>query len=135
MFNCMSIFIHYQANLCINCYNLKKGKNMLLLRTLRNEKGVTQSVVANAIGVERYTYAKWEQGRAEPCISDIVKLLKMHYKNKKQGLTLLFLIVLFVLFSSLNARLFALFSQFFPMLFYKFHITCKVNRGQFANHR
>ncbi len=47
----------------------------MLLKILRNEKGVTQSEVALAIGVERYTYAKWEQGRAEPCISDIIKLL------------------------------------------------------------
>lgn len=47
----------------------------MILRVLRNEKGVTQNEVAKAIGVERYTYAKWEQGRAEPCILDIVKLL------------------------------------------------------------
>lgn len=47
----------------------------MLLKILRNEKGVTQNEVAKAIGVERYTYAKWEQGRAEPCILDIVKLL------------------------------------------------------------
>lgn len=47
----------------------------MLLKILRNEKGVTQNEVAMAIGVERYTYAKWEQGRAEPCILDIVKLL------------------------------------------------------------
>lgn len=47
----------------------------MLLKVLRQEKGVTQNEVAMAIGVERYTYAKWEQGRAEPSISDIVKLL------------------------------------------------------------
>ncbi len=47
----------------------------MLLKVLRNEKGVTQNEVAKAIGVERYTYAKWEQGRAEPCILDIIKLL------------------------------------------------------------
>lgn len=44
------------------------------LLTLRTEKGVTQKTVALNIGVERYTYAKWEQGRAEPCIDDIIKL-------------------------------------------------------------
>ncbi len=47
----------------------------MLLRTLREEKGVTQGEVALAIGVARYTYAKWEQGKAEPCILDIIKLL------------------------------------------------------------
>ena len=47
----------------------------MLLKVLRHEKGVTQNEVAMAIGVERYTYAKWEQGRAEPCILDMVKLL------------------------------------------------------------
>ncbi len=44
------------------------------LFALRSEKGVTQDTVAKAIGVKRYTYAKWEQGKAEPCISDIIKL-------------------------------------------------------------
>ena len=44
------------------------------LFALRSEKRVTQDTVAKAIGVNRFTYAKWEQGRAEPCISDIVKL-------------------------------------------------------------
>ena len=52
----------------------KKGK-IMLLKVLREEKGVTQAEVALAIGVARYTYAKWEQGKAEPCILDIVKLL------------------------------------------------------------
>lgn len=47
----------------------------MLLKVLRSEKGVTQDDVAKAIGVARYTYAKWEQGRAEPCILDIIKLL------------------------------------------------------------
>ena len=47
----------------------------MLLKVLRKEKGVTQNDVAKAIGVARYTYAKWEQGRAEPCVLDIVKLL------------------------------------------------------------
>ena len=47
----------------------------MLLKFLRNEKGVTQNDVAKAIGVARYTYAKWEQGRAEPGILDIIKLL------------------------------------------------------------
>lgn len=46
----------------------------MLLKTLRLNKNVTQNTVAKAIGVERYTYAKWEQGRAEPCIADIIKL-------------------------------------------------------------
>ena len=44
------------------------------LFALRFEKGVTQDTVAKAVGVKRYTYAKWEQGKAEPCISDIIKL-------------------------------------------------------------
>ncbi len=40
----------------------------MLLKVLRYEKGITRDDVAKAIGVARYTYAKWEQGRAEPCI-------------------------------------------------------------------
>lgn len=46
----------------------------MLLKTLRSYKNVTQKEVALAIGVERYTYAKWEQGRAEPSIADLIKL-------------------------------------------------------------
>lgn len=48
----------------------------MLLSTFRAEKGETQDTVAKAIGVQRYTYAKWEQGRAEPSIIDLVKLCK-----------------------------------------------------------
>ncbi len=48
----------------------------MLLNILRAEKNVTQKTVAEAIGVKRYTYAKWEQGRAEPCVSDLIKLCK-----------------------------------------------------------
>lgn len=44
------------------------------LKELREEKGYTQSKVAELIGVQRYTYAKWEQGRVEPSICDLIKL-------------------------------------------------------------
>ena len=46
----------------------------MILRTLRLEKAVTQQEVANNLGVKRYTYAKWEQGRSEPSVTDLIKL-------------------------------------------------------------
>ena len=44
------------------------------IKYLREEKNSTQEEIANLIGVKRYTYAKWEQGRAEPSIEDLIKL-------------------------------------------------------------
>lgn len=45
------------------------------LRTLRTESGCTQRAVAEALGIPEITYANWEQGRREPCITDIFRLL------------------------------------------------------------
>lgn len=46
----------------------------MILKELRTIKNATQSEIAEALGVQRYTYAKWEQGRAEPSIEDLIKL-------------------------------------------------------------
>lgn len=50
---------------------------MLNLRSLRLEKGLKQSELAKIIGVENYTIGNWERDRAEPSISDLIKL--SHY--------------------------------------------------------
>lgn len=46
----------------------------MILKELRTIKNATQCEIAEALGVQRYTYAKWEQGRAEPSIDDLIKL-------------------------------------------------------------
>lgn len=46
------------------------------LKSSRNKMGLTQSQVANDLGIKTNTYANWEQGRAEPSIDMIYKLCK-----------------------------------------------------------
>jgi len=51
--------------------------NMLFcnnLKIARKSKGLSQSEVAKSLHIERYCYANWEQGRAEPSVTDIQKL-------------------------------------------------------------
>ena len=47
------------------------------LKPLREEKNATQDSIAKLLNVQRYTYAKWEQGRAEPSINDLIKLAEI----------------------------------------------------------
>ncbi len=49
------------------------------LRELRKEKGVTQKVVADAIGVTKNAYANYEQGIREPSNQILVALCR-YYK-------------------------------------------------------
>lgn len=45
------------------------------LKTLRNIKQLTQKQVADKLGIAVSSYANWEQGRTEPDIANIYKLL------------------------------------------------------------
>ena len=45
------------------------------LKTLRKEKDLFQKDIAEKIGVALSTYSNWEQGRTQPSIQDIYKLL------------------------------------------------------------
>ncbi len=45
------------------------------LKTLRNEKGLSQKQVSDGLGVAVSTYANWEQGRREPNIYDIYNII------------------------------------------------------------
>ena len=45
------------------------------LRELRKEKQLTQKQVAKKLGVADSTYANWEQGRTQPGVDDIYRLL------------------------------------------------------------
>ena len=46
------------------------------LRELRQEKGLTQQEISNALQIPPTTYANWEQGRREPSIDNIIALCK-----------------------------------------------------------
>jgi len=54
--------------------NSSFNKNLIEARKLRE---LTQKEVANSLKVAEYTYANWEQGRAEPSISDLQKLCEI----------------------------------------------------------
>lgn len=55
----------------------KKANFCKNLKALRREKNYLQRDVAGKIGVPLSTYANWEQGRTEPGIEDIYKLLEV----------------------------------------------------------
>ena len=44
------------------------------LKELRAEKGKTQKEVGEFMKIQKYTFANWEQGRAEPSAEDLVRL-------------------------------------------------------------
>ena len=46
------------------------------LKELRNEDGITQQTLANAIGTTSDCIGFWENGRSEPSISEIIALAK-----------------------------------------------------------
>ena len=47
------------------------------LKELREEKKLSQKSIAEKLGIPVSTYANWEQGRREPCIEDIYKILNV----------------------------------------------------------
>ena len=46
------------------------------LKALRQERGLSQKQVAAELGVNVSTYANWEQGRREPSIEDIFRIVE-----------------------------------------------------------
>ena len=47
------------------------------LKTIREEKHLSQKDLSTKLGVPVSTYANWEQGRREPSICDIYKILEV----------------------------------------------------------
>ena len=45
------------------------------LKSLRSEKNFSQKDIASELQIPVSTYANWEQGRREPCLADIIRLL------------------------------------------------------------
>ncbi len=54
-----------------------KIKFVTALKDLREEKGLSQKQVAELLQLPISTYANWEQGRREPSITDIFRLLQV----------------------------------------------------------
>ncbi len=59
-----------------NSYEYKK-KFSIRLKELREEQKLSQRDVAQKLGCAVSTYANWEQGRTEPDISDIYRLISV----------------------------------------------------------
>jgi transcriptional regulator with XRE-family HTH domain len=47
------------------------------LWSLRKEKGISQAELAGLIGRSRITIIRWESGKFEPCINDLVKIARV----------------------------------------------------------
>ncbi len=47
------------------------------LKYLRSEKKLSQKQIADKLGIAVSTYANWEQGRREPSIVDIYKIISV----------------------------------------------------------
>lgn len=47
------------------------------LKMLRSERRYLQKDVAEKLGVPLSTYANWEQGRTEPSINDIYRIIEI----------------------------------------------------------
>lgn len=47
------------------------------LKYIRWEKRLSQKAVSEKLGVAVSTYANWEQGRTEPSINDIYKIIEV----------------------------------------------------------
>lgn len=47
-----------------------------MLKELRNEEGLTQQQLAEALKYNRYNVSDWEQGRVEPGYDVLIKIAK-----------------------------------------------------------
>ncbi|MBR2383990.1 MAG: helix-turn-helix transcriptional regulator [Clostridia bacterium] len=47
------------------------------LKTIREERGLSQKDLASKLNVPVSTYANWEQGRREPSIVDIFRIIEI----------------------------------------------------------
>ncbi|MCH5147083.1 MAG: helix-turn-helix transcriptional regulator [Clostridiales bacterium] len=63
-----------------NRKNIDKYKNIFKekLKELRQERRFSQRTIAEALDIAVSTYANWEQGRTEPSIYDIYRLIEIY---------------------------------------------------------
>lgn len=56
---------------------LSRGDIMKNLRSARNSLGLTQQQVADSLGIERPSYARYETGDRQPDVSTLIKLSQL----------------------------------------------------------
>lgn len=63
-----------------NRKNIEKYKNIFKekLKELRQERRFSQRTIAEALDIAVSTYVNWEQGRTEPSIYDIYRLIEIY---------------------------------------------------------
>lgn len=63
-----------------NRKNIDKYKNIFKekLKELRQERRFSQRTIAESLDIAVSTYANWEQGRTEPSIYDIYRLIEIY---------------------------------------------------------
>lgn len=63
-----------------NRKNIDRYKNIFKekLKELRQERRFSQRTIAEALDIAVSTYANWEQGRTEPSIYDIYRLIEIY---------------------------------------------------------
>ena len=49
----------------------------IALKTLRKQKKLTQTELADALNISQKSYSNWENGKAEPTLENIVKLANL----------------------------------------------------------
>ena len=54
--------------------SIKQGE---YLKKLRNDKGISQDALGEALGISRQSVSKWEQGNSTPDIDNIGKLAEL----------------------------------------------------------
>lgn len=60
-----------------NLNDIYKQQFISNLKELREEKNLSQKKLSEKLYIPVSTYANWEQGRREPSISDIFKIIKV----------------------------------------------------------
>ena len=55
--------------------SIKQGE---YLKKLRNDKGISQDALGEALGISRQSVSKWEQGNSTPDIDNIGKLAEFY---------------------------------------------------------
>lgn len=63
-----------------NRRDIEKYKNIFKekLKELRQERRFSQRMIAEALDIAVSTYANWEQGRTEPSIYDLYRLIEIY---------------------------------------------------------
>lgn len=51
-----------------------ENKNIIKLKEIRKAKGISQVILARALNVNDVTVCRWETGKTEPSINNIIRI-------------------------------------------------------------